>query len=156
MTAPLRLRARDGEDLQVLSAALQDAIVPLYEMAFLKREAQFVMMVNRFQWERPRDPGDGFGHDEADATPGGTAPHHRCHCAVRVLGVTGVRSTALDLADRGRFHNLLSVTAVQGGIDLAFAGGGQIRLATPVIDVLLEDRGDPWPTWRRPDHGTLE
>ena len=47
----LKLRARDPEDLRVLSACLQDALVPLADIAYLKPEQRFVLVVNRFMWE---------------------------------------------------------------------------------------------------------
>ena len=45
---PLKLRARDLEDMAVIASVLQDALVPLRDVAFLKREKRFVMVVNRF------------------------------------------------------------------------------------------------------------
>jgi hypothetical protein len=48
---PLKLRARDLEDMAVIASVLQDALVPLRDVAFLKREKRFVMVVNRFRWE---------------------------------------------------------------------------------------------------------
>ena len=35
MTAELKLRATDDEDLAVVSAILQDAVIPIEEMAYL-------------------------------------------------------------------------------------------------------------------------
>jgi hypothetical protein len=51
MTAtPIRLRAEDDEDLKIVSACLQDAILPIGDMGFLPDEKRFVMVVNRFRW----------------------------------------------------------------------------------------------------------
>ena len=57
MSSPglLKLRAHDAEDLAVVSALLQDAIVPAKEMTFLADERRFVMVANRFMWERQPD-----------------------------------------------------------------------------------------------------
>ena len=46
-----RLSARTVEDLAVVAALLQDAIVPLGDMAFLAEERSFVLALNRFRWE---------------------------------------------------------------------------------------------------------
>ena len=49
---PLKLRAHDAEDLAALAACLQDALVPLADVVYLKAEKRFVMVANRFMWER--------------------------------------------------------------------------------------------------------
>src|SRR5207244_12488326 len=48
MAGPLKLRAEDEEDLAVVSAILQDALVPIGEMAYLPEEQRFVLVANRF------------------------------------------------------------------------------------------------------------
>jgi hypothetical protein len=115
-TVPLRLRARDADDLAVLSAALQDAIVPVHDITFLRPERSFVMALNRFCWEQPAQLVDGQEFWQ------------RTLCGVRVQGVDAVQ------------------------ILLSFAGDVTLRLAGNGIDVLLEDRGEPWPTPQRPQH----
>ena len=57
----LRLRACDKEDVQVIAACLQDALIPLREMAFMAEERRFLAAFNRFQWERLADPVDASG-----------------------------------------------------------------------------------------------
>ena len=52
MTASLKIIARDAEDLAVVSACLQDALIPLNEMRYLPQERRFIMVANRFRWER--------------------------------------------------------------------------------------------------------
>ena len=51
MSGPLKLRAMDDEDLGVVSAFLQDAIVPLAEMEFVPGEKRFALVASRFRWE---------------------------------------------------------------------------------------------------------
>ena len=68
----LRLRAMDEDDLQVIAACLQDALVPLREMAFMGEERRFMAAFNRFQWERLADP-----DDVADLHPLPVRPSHR-------------------------------------------------------------------------------
>lgn len=139
-TVPLRLRARDADDLAVLSAALQDAIVPVHDVTFLRQERCFVMAVNRFRWEEPAQLVDGQEFWQ------------RTLCGVRFQGVDSVQSRKLDLHDRARMLDLLAVTAAEGGIELSFAGDVSLRLAGTGIDVTLEDRGESWPTPQRPQH----
>jgi len=47
---PMKLRARDRGDLEVISALLQDALVPLVDVTYLRREKRFVLVANRFRW----------------------------------------------------------------------------------------------------------
>ena len=48
----LKLIALDPEDLQVLSCHLQDAVIRVGDMAYLRREMRFAAIANRFDWER--------------------------------------------------------------------------------------------------------
>lgn len=51
----LKLRARDAADMDVLASCLQDSLVPVRDIAFLKKEKRFVMVLNRFKWEEVED-----------------------------------------------------------------------------------------------------
>ena len=50
-TFNLKLLGRNQEDLKVISAYLQDSIVTIKDIAFLKLNRTFVMVLNRFMWE---------------------------------------------------------------------------------------------------------
>lgn len=139
-TTRLRLRALDQEDLAVLSAALQDAIVPVHDMTFLRQERGFVMAVNRFCWEVPAQEIEG------------QQIWQRTLCGVRIQGVDAAQTRNLDLRDRSRMLNLLAIAAEEKAIVLRFAQDAALRLAAPRIDVLMEDRGEPWPTPQCPRH----
>ncbi len=148
MTAtPIRLRAQDEEDLKVVSACLQDAIVPIGDMCFLPDEARFVLVANRFKWETADQPRPGPTADDDDLIP-----YERTHCGVRIEGVTGVKLKDIDLKDRTQILELLSFEAVEGGVVLNFAGGGCIRLDGPKWTCFVEDLGEPWPTVCKPCH----
>ena len=47
----LRLRAEDAEDLQVVAALVQDAVMPASEMSFDRGKRRFACLLNRFRWE---------------------------------------------------------------------------------------------------------
>src|SRR5258706_8476939 len=47
----LRLLAEDEEDLKVISAHLQDAVMRIGDLAYLARHRRFAALVNRFCWE---------------------------------------------------------------------------------------------------------
>jgi len=148
MTPRLKLRAVDAEDLAVIAACLQDAIVPVAEIGYLPQERRFVMVVNRFKWEsadRPRPPDPGPSHDDE-------APYERTICALRFEGVTGVRCRNLDLSQRQRLLSLLTLSVSADGLELVFAGHVELRLTASPWLCCIEDLGEPWPTSRRPHH----
>ena len=47
----LKLIAKTEEDLKVISAHLQDSIVKTSDIASLKKNRIFLMLLNRFMWE---------------------------------------------------------------------------------------------------------
>lgn len=148
MTAtPIRLRAQDQDDLKVVSACLQDAIVPIGDMCYLPEEKRFVLVVNRFKWETADQPRPGPTADDDDLVP-----FERTHCGVRIEGVTGVKVKDIDLKDRGQLLELLAIEAAEGGVVLDFAGGGCIRLDATGWTCFVEDLGEPWPTTCKPCH----
>lgn len=160
---PLRLRARDADDLQTIAACLQDALVPLSEIAYLKAERRFVMVANRFRWERapaeaaPARAPDADAHFvEGDDDEGGEARFERVNCGICFDRVRAVRFTGLNLRRRSQILNLLTVQSQPGAITLVFAGGATIRLEVSGILCHLEDLGEPWPTQWQPAHGAAD
>jgi hypothetical protein len=134
----LKLIARDEEDLAVLSAVLQDALIPISEMAYLPEERRFVLVANRFRWEAPHDrPRDNF---------------ERRLTGLSIDGVSVVRRRGFSLAEPDRILALLAIRQVEGALQLEFAGGAAIRLETAEILCHLDDLGEPWPTRWQPRH----
>jgi hypothetical protein len=168
MSGVLKLRGEDSEDLKVISAHLQDAIVPLADMAWLPEQGRFVLLLNRFRWEKAAgadsgdaDDGDDDGDDEGNRGAGadevGDAAfadelYERVHCGVAFDGVTAVRCRCIDRHDRLRLLSLLCITCADGALLMHFSGGGCIRLEVGKWVCHVEDIGEPWPTGRRPAH----
>lgn len=166
--APLKLRAVDPDDLKVVSACLQDALVPLREVAWLKRQGRFILVANRFRWEQgellndepemPPEPttpaGDARFADDASFTDDeGTAPpFQRTNCGLCFDRVNKVRFRGIDLASRHQILNLLAIEPVNSAIDLLFSEQAAIRLDVSGISCHLEDLGEPWLTRWRPKH----
>ena len=48
---PLRLLAMDAEDLQVISAALQDAVLKVGDLSWEPAARRFTVALNRYRWE---------------------------------------------------------------------------------------------------------
>ena len=136
----LKLMATDAEDLETISACLQDSVVPIKEMAFQPDERRFALVANRFRWETAIGK-----HVEGRI-------YERVHCGVRFEDVTAVRVRNLDLKRRGEILSLMTITPGEGVIDLVFAAGGLVRMDVDRIACHLEDFDEPWPTQWHPSH----
>ena len=55
IATPLKLCAFDEEDLAVLSAHTQDAVLKVGDMVYLPQERRFALAMNRFIWEKAAD-----------------------------------------------------------------------------------------------------
>ena len=91
---------KDGEDLETIAAFLQDAVVPMSEMAFLSDERRFAMVASRFRWEAA----------EGERVAGRI--YERIRCGVRFDGVTSARVRDLDQRRRGDILSLLTVAVI--------------------------------------------
>lgn len=161
---PLKLRAEDEEDLAVISACLQDALVPMSNIAYLKDEQRFVLVANRFRWEcgceepkKAANPGGDSGVEDddarfADMEEGPEVPYERVNCGLCFEGVKAVRSRNLDIKRRDLILNLLAIEPEGEAITFFFSGGGAIRVEVDEISCRIEDICEPWPTRWRPDH----
>src|SRR5215469_6548245 len=98
----LKLLARDEEDLAVVSAVLQDALIPVSEMAYLPEERRFALVANRFRWERVPPP-----------TPRG---RERRLTGLSISGVSTVRRRGFSLGERDRILVLLAIRRVEGAL----------------------------------------
>ncbi len=160
----LKLRARDPEDLRVLSACLQDALVPLADIAYLKPEQRFVLVVNRFMWESAPEESELSAAVEAKAetttegdarfedAEGAAPPYQRVNAGLTFDRVRAVRFRGFDARKRDEILNLLNIEAEPDAVTLSFSGGGAIRLEVSEILCHLEDVGQPWLTRWRPHH----
>ncbi|MBE7244570.1 MAG: DUF2948 family protein [Actinomycetospora chiangmaiensis] len=133
----LRLAALDAEDLTVISAHLQDAILRPEDLSYLTAERRFLMAVRRFDW-----------------TP--DAPPRRRLAGVHVERVLGVKSRGLQPGDATPM-SLLALTftptdAPSGHIDFVFSGGAALRLEVECIEVRMKDLGPVWESAVRPGH----
>jgi hypothetical protein len=159
MSGPLKLRTEDAEDLDVVSACLQDAIVPLGDIEYLPAEKRFVLIANRFRWENCGETADmpaaaapaGSGAVDA-AFASGCGTYERVNCGVAFEGVETVRRRGIDPRDRSRMLELLGMRVEAAAVTLEFAGQAALRLEGARITCRLSDLGDPWPTQWRPRH----
>ena len=145
--AGLRLRAEDGEDLAVISACLQDALVSVRDLAYDREARTFVLVANRFRWEESGGARQG-------------APFERVLCGVAFDAIDGVAYRGFHRSEEDRILSLLAIQArpapAGATIDLEFASGAAIRLAAAAIRCRAHDFGEPWPTVWQPGHALDE
>ena len=138
----LTLAAEDGEDLDVISARLQDAVAPLKDLVWLPKTRRFAALFNRFKWEDKR-----------------AKANLRVRSLLHFDDVLSVQSKGLK---RGAPDAVVSLLAIRftpkgaedpgGTVELVFAGGGSIRLEVECIDAGLSDVSGDWAARGRPDH----
>lgn len=160
---PLKLRAVDADDVAVLAACLQDALVPVHDMRFLRDESCFVLVANRFRWEKvPASLVDPVGATivaetvaDAGLEAGGDGRFERVHTALSIEHVKRCQTRGFDPhdpADTERLMEILTILAEDGALTLLFAGDAAVRLEVERIEVIVQDVGEPWPTMWRPIH----
>ena len=134
--APLRLIAQDAPDLQVLASLVQDAVFPITDMTFAKRQHRFALLLNRFRWE-----------DSPLAKRQGR-PFERVRSLLVFETVLGVRSQNIDRSDTASVLSLLSLTFTPndtgGVVDLILAGGSTIALQVEALEATLTDVSRPY------------
>lgn len=145
----LRLLAVDSDDLAILSAYCQDAVVVLQDCRYRAGEQQFVMEMNRFVWETA----EGISRFRLFRK----AEYERRRAVLHFDRVRSVKRMNLDAADGDQVLVLLAIRftpteAPSGIVELVFAGGSAIRLDVEVIEAQLADAGSAWSTWVRPEH----
>ena len=138
----LKLVALDRDDMEVVSAHLQDAVVKAADIHWRPAENRVVVGLNRFDWEAAN----------------GTAPQfRRRRAALRFDRVSACRCRSLDAVHKDQVLNLLAVefepTDQPGGVVIfTFSGGGVLRLEVECLEVELADLGPCWGTGCCPEH----
>lgn len=132
---PLRLLAEDADDLQIISAALQDAILRPIDIVWEKQARTVTIAFSRFCWEC-----------------GGT----RVRSAMQFGDVTAVKSRRLPRNPDASLELLaldfLPGEAPGGRVILMFAGGGDLRVDVECLDAVVTDISERWPARVAPTH----
>ena len=139
----LKLIAKTAEDLRVISAHLQDAIVSISDIANLKKNRIFLIQLNRFMWE--------------DVEQGVFRKNKRTRTILKFDHVTKVTSKNIDFNKKDEFLDFLAIESNEMAdktieMNLIFSGDSIIKVFTEVIEVTLDDQGDPWETKSKPKH----
>ncbi|RXF73687.1 DUF2948 family protein [Hansschlegelia zhihuaiae] len=136
--APLRLVALDPEDLEILSAHLQDFVARVGDLAWLPREKRFAFVGNRI-----------------DRRVDGEVRRRRT--AGHFDRVTKVSARGVDRSQADTVLNLLAVTfspaeEPSGAVELHFSGGASLRLDVECIEAQVVDLGPVWAAKAAPAH----
>ncbi len=143
-TGPLKLVALDAEDLGIISAHCQDAVLRIDDIAYVKSAQRFALIINRFDWQEALET----NKDKA---------YRRRRAALRFERVTGVQRKQINPVKKNEVRALIAIsfeeqTPPSGAIRLIFAGGSEIRLDVECVEAELQDLGAVWETGSRPDH----
>ena len=144
---PLRLRALDAEDLEVISTFVQDGV-------FLRRDAhwsigqrRFALLLNRFRWE-------DLAHAERSRRS-----FERVRSVLSIEDALRVRSSGLEYVDGDTVLSVLSLSWTAGedgtgAVELILAGDGAIRVEVETLEVVLRDVTRPYraPSGKAPRH----
>ena len=148
----LRLLAHDGDDVAVLSALLQDAIIPGADMSFDHKLNEFVIVANRFCWEL----GPSVDVKSSDGRP----IHERRLCGIRIARVRSVQHCKWPKTRQDQLFNLLALRvmdmaekASEGAVlQFDFSGGSSLRLNIEDVEIVLADLDVGHPTSLQPVH----
>lgn len=133
----LRLLAQDEEDLAVISAAMQDAVMKVGDIIYEPAGHRLTIAFNRYRWEA------GGGE--------------RVRCGLQLGGVLSVQARKIRRGAKDAVLELLALTFTQGeapggDVTLSFSGGGDLKASVECIEAVLADVSNPWPTPRTPAH----
>ena len=142
----LKLIARTEDDLRVVSAHLQDAIVNVADIANLEKNKIFLMQMNRFMWE--------------DVEKGLFRKNKRIRTILKFENVIRVRSKNIKQSKKDKFLDFLTIESNKMPdnnyeMKIVFSSDLIIRVISEVIEVTLDDQGEAWDTKNMPKHKVL-
>lgn len=133
----LAIRAEDAEDLRILAALAQDAVLTAGDMAHDARARRFSLLLNRFRWE------------DAEAARREGRPFERVRSLLVISDVLRVRHDGIDRGDPGTVMSLLDLAWAPGEdgtgvLTLTFAGDGTVAIDAECLSVDLRDVTQPY------------
>ena len=138
-----KLIGKNQEDLKVISAYIQDSIVAVKDIVFLRKNRIFIMMVNRFMWE--------------DVEKVLLKQNKRIRCAIKFEGVLKVKSKEINQENKNKFLECLAIKYKEISnnnykIKIFFSGDNIITLISEAIEVVMHDLGKAWNVKHIPKH----
>lgn len=129
---PLRLKVQDAEDLAVVSALLQDAVLPMKETSWQPDLNRFGMLVNRFRWE-----------DKTNAETS-KRPYERVQSMLVIDCVQSVSSMGIDHSNKDQIISILTVDFEAGKVVFTLAGDGTLALDVECLAITIKDVTKPY------------
>ena len=139
MTEKLKLLAYDNKDFEILSALLQDSIMPVIEMNYNKIEKQFVVITSRFDSDQKNT--DGFSN--------------RILSGLCFFNVEKISKRNFPSLKSEQILNFLTLIRNNESINIVFSGDIELKLFGKKIYLRLDDLNKEWPTIFIPNHGKL-
>ncbi|HVX99977.1 MAG TPA: DUF2948 family protein [Pseudorhodoplanes sp.] len=141
MVDPLKLIALDKDDLEVVSAHLQDSAIKTGEVFWRPHEKRVVIALDRFDWEAAH----------------GAGTWRRRRAALRFERVLSCKCKGVDCGDKTKSLNLLAIDfaeqdAPAGMVTLLFEGGAALRMEVECLEAELADLGPVWAADCCPEH----
>ncbi len=141
----LKLAALDEEDLKIVSAHVQDAVMKVGDILFTPSAGRLLLPVNRFAWEVKQR----FFRQN----------NERRQSVLQFDRVTGLKSSGINRSDKDAVLSMLTIRfqeaeAPSGAIEIVFSGNAAIMLDVECIEVRLTDLGAAWQASSRPFHST--
>jgi hypothetical protein len=138
----LKFAVLDEEDLEVVSAHLQDAVVKVADLLWRPNERRVVVALNRFDWESAQS-------DKPE--------YRRRRSALRFERVLSCKCRSVDPAGKDAVLNLLTVEFTEtdspsGIVSLIFSGGAAVRMEVECLEAELVDLGPVWTAMKCPVH----
>lgn len=141
----LKLIALDKDDIEIVSAHLQDAVVRIGDIHWMAAEGRVVIALNRFDWEMANGDSPDF---------------QRRRTALRFDRVSGLKCKHVDPRRKDAVLNLLAVEFCEddhgGAVLLTFSEGAALRLEVECLECELADLGPVWTTAKCPHHVQIE
>ena len=139
----LKLIARTEQDLNVVSAHLQDSIANISDIANLEKNKIFLMQLNRFMWE--------------DVEKGIFRKNKRIRTILKFENVLKVHAKNINQSKKDKFLDFLAIETIKMPdnnyeMKVVFAGDSIIKIISEVIEVTLDDQGSAWETKNMPKH----
>ena len=142
-TNRLKLIGKNIEDLKTISAYSQDSIVKIKDIAYLKENKIFIVMLSRFMWE--------------DLEKGVFRNYKRIKSVLKFNFIENVLAKNINQQQKNRNLELLAIESNYSqnnfyNINLVFSGSGIILLKSEEIDVMLDDQEYFWEVKHSPKH----
>lgn len=146
-SGPLSLMVHDQDDLLVVSALLQDAIMTGTDISYDAHKRYLALLLNRFRWE------------DAEQARRETRRYERVRAVLMISDVMRVQSDGIERGDSDLVLQLLNITWQPaddgtGRVILQFSGDGSIALDVECLNMDLRDVTQPYlaPSGKAPHH----